>query len=554
VNPIALDLETTGLDPIKDKIRLVIIKFTPHTSPRVFDVFDAEEEHAARMAITSHLQAGGLVIGQNLKFDQKFLAHHWGMWLPNIFDTYRMSNILYAGKDGYKHDLYSIYKRELDLDPPTEDLGGSDWSGTLTKEQIRYAASDVEQMFTLYAVMSSKLARLGLIRCSRIENEVVPAEAALELAGFPIDWGRWKTQCKNNITTKINSGGWLKGRLPNPIRQANLFGEEPWNLDSNQQLAEALRLDGHPLPDTSEQSLSGISDEKLRDELLTYRGASQAVKSFGYEYASNIHYMTGRIHPWYFPFTAAGRYSCRKPNLQQIPRDGAFRRCFRPPDDSVFVVSDYSQIELRIAAEVSGDKELIRAYEACEDVHIKTAKALVGREDKAARQIAKSANFGLLYGAGAETLSVYARTNYGVDMSVAEAEAHRETFFSLYSGVREWQRRAGNSKSKYTKTLAGRIRWVGEDMYTERLNSPVQGTGADGLKTAMRLVWERLVRPGLADMVNVVHDEIVMEAKTDRGPEVKEALEKAMVDGMQPLLRRVPVLAEAKVANSWADK
>lgn len=258
-------------------------------------------------------------------------------------------------------------------------------------------------------------------------------------------------------------------------------------------------------------------------------------------------------------------HNCSHPNLQQIPRLKAFRDCFIATAGLELGIWDYSQIELRIAADISGDARMIRAYHEGLDLHILTAALLndipIEEVTKAMRQPAKAGNFGLLYGMGAPKLAAYAQTNYGVSMDEAEAGQFRTKFFQGYSGLQRWHRKVFSDHNKgkgYTRTVSGRIRYLEPTTHSEWANTPVQGTGADGLKAALRLTYMALKKYGAkARMVNMVHDEIVAEASSE-DPELRKQMDldvnQCMVAGMQQFLATVPVVVEGGWGSSWADK
>jgi DNA polymerase-1 len=214
------------------------------------------------------------------------------------------------------------------------------------------------------------------------------------------------------------------------------------------------------------------------------------------------------------------------------------------------VKADYSQVELRIAAKVSGDKALLAAYQRGEDLHTLTARQVLGIADvtKEHRQLAKALNFGLLYGMGAKGFRNYARANYRLELTEDQAAGYREAFFKAYSGLRRWHRSVGD-KLRDTRTLTGR-RALRVEQFNEKLNLPVQGTGADGLKKALALLWERRAECPTAVPVLAVHDEIVEcpEADADRAA---AWLKQAMLDGMAPLIAPVPIEVEVKVGRTW---
>jgi DNA polymerase-1 len=220
----------------------------------------------------------------------------------------------------------------------------------------------------------------------------------------------------------------------------------------------------------------------------------------------------------------------------------------------VLVKADYSQIELRIAAKLTGDKALLAAYQSGADLHTLTARSVLGKAEvaKQDRQLAKALNFGLLYGMGARGFRLYAKSNYSLDLTLAEAERYRGAFFKAYPGLTAWHRRVRAARTADTRTLAYRRRILdAKAPDTLRLNSPVQGTGADGLKEALGLLWERRAEVPGACPVLAVHDEIVVECDEAQAPAVGEWLRKAMVDGMAPLVAPVPVEVEVKAGRSW---
>jgi DNA polymerase I-like protein with 3'-5' exonuclease and polymerase domains len=216
------------------------------------------------------------------------------------------------------------------------------------------------------------------------------------------------------------------------------------------------------------------------------------------------------------------------------------------------VVTCNSQIELRIAAEIAGDRRLLEAYDRGVDVHELTARQVLGRTTvtKADRQAAKSLNFGLLFGMGAVRLRSYAKFAYGVDMTDQEATAYRERFFEMYKGLRHWHRSLPEGTIE-TRTLAGRRR-LGVERFTEKANSPVQGSAADGLKLALgRLHETRDEVPSVAPVLTV-HDEIVLECDQRDAEPARAWLERCMREGMGELLKRVPVEVEGQVGFDWS--
>jgi DNA polymerase-1 len=227
------------------------------------------------------------------------------------------------------------------------------------------------------------------------------------------------------------------------------------------------------------------------------------------------------------------------------------RRCIRPSAGRVLVKADYSQIELRIAAQISGDTAMQAAFRAGDDLHTKTARAVLGREPTSHdRQLAKALNFGLLYGMGAERLRTYARDDYGATLSDEEAMQFRQRFFQTYSGLRAWHR-AQHDGEVTTYTLTGRPRH-GVSQFTEKLNSPVQGTGADILKRALARLWaDRNSVPSAAPVL-AVHDEIVCEVDHGEAEACATWLTAHMEAAGAAVLPDVPVVVEAHIIADWS--
>jgi DNA polymerase I len=197
---------------------------------------------------------------------------------------------------------------------------------------------------------------------------------------------------------------------------------------------------------------------------------------------------------------------------------------------------------------------MIEAYRRGDDLHVLTARQLVGKAEvsKADRQLAKAVNFGLLYGMGTRGFRVYARSKYGIELTEAQAQQYRAAFFVAYPALAAWHRKVGRTEKQpvETRTLAGR-RVLNVTGFNEKLNSPVQGTGADGLKNALGLLWNRRAECPGAVLVLVVHDEIVVECDAAQADAAAAWLKRAMLDGMAPLVAPVPVEVEVTIAPTW---
>ena len=572
---IGLDIETTDLVPHRGKIRLVQINTGKNIY--VIDLFQTRTLGPLKEAISSE---DIIKIIQNAKFEQKWFLHHYGMELWPIFCTFRASVLIHNGKN-LGHNLYDLYNRELGVYPEVQDQGASDWSGPLSKEQLDYAAEDVEWLHPLREKLKPQLAKHGLNKTALIEFGVIAAEGAVENRGIYLDRKMWLDLAAKNREKRDELRRILLRELPNPSNQLALPGIEPdFNLDSSAQILASLRkmgvmekergedgkLTGNKIPISSTREIvlaQHVAKFPVIKHIFEYREFSKACSTYGPEYLENIDPITGRIHCSYYPFTGAGRYACSKPNIQQVPRGASFRSCFRPRPGFVYVIADYSAIEMRIAAQIAPDPTLIDVFRRGVDAHRYTAAIVNGKKidevTRDERQAAKAVNFGLIYGMGAEKLVLYALAGYGVTLSVAQAKKFRERYFNNYSGIQRWHGRAlrDGKRNHEARTLSGRKRYLNpEKSYNEFMNTPVQGTGADGLKAAMREVRNRLKKyEEDAELVHHIHDELIVETKDDPEliREVTKHVEDGMTEAMARLLTKVPVVVEGNSGKSWAD-
>ena len=254
-----------------------------------------------------------------------------------------------------------------------------------------------------------------------------------------------------------------------------------------------------------------------------------------------------------------GRMSSIKPNNQQIPRDSEFRQCVEAPKGWKIVDADFSQMELRLAAALANDENMIQAFIRGEDLHDYTAEQM-GCD----RQIAKSANFGLLYGAGAEGLRNYAGSS-GVLMTLEEATKVRDNWLHTYKGVHAWQNKNyqiaknsnGNEWAETRIPLSNMRRYLKGDLnrVTVRCNTPIQGAGAAILKCALGNLWTEVKVCG-EDKVRIaaaVHDELILLVKEQFADAWARKLKDIMENAESKWLGRVPAVAEVSVGNTWEE-
>jgi len=544
---IAMDTETTGLDPCTAQLRLVQI-----ATPTRIAVIEAT---ACNLQLLHPLFDGNRkVIFQNAKFDLKFLARA-GIEITDgrrLFDTMLAAQLLSAGTVEGRHcglDALAARYLGLFLDKTLQE---SDWTGSLSATQIAYAARDAAVLLPLAEKLETELIAANLEWAAEIEMRACPALSWMELAGAPLDAERWQEQ----ITAELE-------RTKELERQLTFMIGKQVNWQSPRQVQAVLQARGHAISNTHENTLLPLREQDaLVAALLQYREAARRAGTYGEGWiADHVHAVTGRVHADFLQIGApSGRMACIRPNLQNIPRSAVYRRCIRPADDHVLIKADFSQIELRLAAIIAQDTAMLHAYCQSEDLHVKTAAAVLGVSmpmvTKEQRQLAKSLNFGLIYGMGAKRLQGYAASHYGVSLTEEAARRYKGRFFRTYQGLRLWHQRTGDQLENVgtieVRTLTGR-RQLGISSFPIALNTPVQGTGADGLKLALAYLYEHRADAPEVQVIATVHDEILAECPLEQAEETASWLRQHMVAAMTAIVAtQVPIVADTTIGLDWA--
>ena len=564
---LGFDTETTELDPYKGELRLVQLSNGKNTY--VIDVRPFSENGDSRsnanLAPLRDLLSSERPVkaAHNAKFDSKWVRHHLGCEIGGIYDTYLASQLIAAGESDRRHGLADVSQFFLgtELDK-TEQV--SDWSAAeLSPSQTEYAARDAAIMVSLREKLHERIANDNLNEVAQIEFDCVMPIAEMELNGFYLDESRWREQLGKVRVAQEKVADELQDMLSAGVAQATLFGRAEINLDSQSQVTDALVNLGVPVPDTTRAwQLQPLAEKyPVVGKLLEYRAVQKSMTSFGENILEFIEPKTGRIHADFRQIGApTGRFSCSNPNLQQIPHEEAYRRCFRAADGRKLVIADYSQIELRILADFSDDKNFINAFVSGEDFHTTTASQVFGvkPEDVSPdqRSFAKRLNFGIVYGVGASRFGLM------TGLSQSEAENTMRKYFGTFRGLDAYLRDAGRSvvTNRTARTASGRTLRLRFDE-TDRqqvssarrygVNMPIQGTSADILKLALRLLHDS-IRGTSAKLVNIVHDEIIVECDAAEAEATADRLEKAMCAAGERYVKKVPVKVDAKIADEWA--
>lgn len=573
----AFDTETTSLDYME--ARVVGVSFAIEPGKAAYVPF-GHDYLGAPVQLTEAVVLGKLKplledptrlkVGQNLKYDRNVLLNH-GIELQGIaYDTMLESYVL--NSTASRHDMDSLARRYLNVETISfEDIAGKGVK-QLTFNQIEleqaapYAAEDADITLRLHQTLWGKLsAEPGLAKVFReIELPLLPVLARMERLGTTIEPKLLHQQSQE-----------IEVRLAELEKQAHELAGQEFNLSSPKQLGEILFTKlGLPIikktpkgaPSTAEEVLAELAETyDLPRLLMEHRGLAKLKSTYTDKLPLMIKPQTGRVHTSYHQAVAAtGRLSSTDPNLQNIPvrneQGRRIRQAFIPCAGYKLVAADYSQIELRIMAHLSGDKGLLTAFAEGKDIHKATAAEVFGVALDAVtsdmRRSAKAINFGLIYGMSAFGLAKQ------LGIGRAEAQKYMDLYFERYPGVLEYMERTRQQADAqgYVETLFGRrlylpdikSRNAGLRKAAERaaINAPMQGTAADIIKRAMINVdgWIRGIEDQSIRMLMQVHDELVFEIREEKLEEYI-ALIKEKMSGAAEL--DVPLVVEAGTGDNW---
>ena len=589
---IFFDCETTGLQPVFGGLRLLQLA-TFQGPPVVIDCWDLKDDDW--VVLEEFFDVEREWVSHNAVFDLGWLQEHCIYPRGRVLCTMLASRVLTNGLPNIKNGLQPVVKRYLGKDISKEEQR-SDWSvPELRAEQIEYAAYDVQLLSELYEPIQHRMADGGLHRAWYLECAALPAMAQLWRTGLPFDKQMLEElrdelegdnqRLGEQFIVELDEALPMNGKLPrDPDGSLNLRDKAEgsiragtkkpagFNINSPHQLKAMFTTllgevpvgpDGNP--SASKAALRDyVADHPIISKYLSWKRVEKRRQMV--ESLLKFQCGDGFIRASYLQMGAdTGRMSCMGPNLQQVPRDQRFRACVQAPQGWKLVVADYAQMELRLAAAEAQDELMIRAFQEDKDLHTLTAMQIYGVDEeevtKEQRQIAKSANFGLLFGSGARGLRNYAGA-MGIQMSMEEAGVIRDKFHGAYTGIHKWQRQAADaanrssganaavwiSNSKLRRFLPGE-----QNKLTTRCNTPIQGAGAAVMKRALGKLWPKLYKSteDVVKLAGVVHDECILLVRKDKAEEWAEVLTKTMQEAEQEWLGEVPALAEAGIGDSW---
>lgn len=544
---IALDIETSGLSPWKDRIAVVSLYGKESAVCGVFHVRGKLPE-ALRAFIS---EPGRTFTGHNVAaFDALFLSVAGvGIFGPKWFDTLLAElTVIQTGRRDVRVNLQTSVKRRIGVELD-KSIDHRTWmQPTLTEEQLAYCAGDVRHLHRLADEQRAEVAGTKRADSLQFEQDLMPTVMRMMLNGLPFSRRAYALYI-DRLTSQRDE------QSDNLIQT---YG--PINFRSSKQIKEALAEHGITVASTAHDTLMEISEMggdsgAIVDVLLDHRMSDQRLKMYSSEWLDK-YVVDGWIHPRVWQCAAdTGRMTNSEPSLHQVPKDEA-RRMFEAPDGWSIISADYSQIEVRVAAYYARDQAMLDAL-AEADLHRAVASQVFGipAEDitDAQRKLAKAAVFTLLFGGGAGRLYDYARHN-GSTIDEQMARNIVRQFFARFQGLSDMRAKAfarANMRKPVFLDLPTGLRrmMVGSSLKgTSILNTLVQGTAAAGLKYGL----VEATRRGLDIYLGAtVHDENVACVPTPMAQEYTQELKEAMIVGMQRVIPGVEVKVEAEPLETW---
>ena len=584
---VCFDTETLQLQPERCKMRLLQLGSATRNTVVLIDCFELERKDWQKLRHFFHSPVR-YWMAHNAVFDLGWLQAHDIYPAGHVLCTMLASRLITNGLPNVRHTLDSLVKRYLGRELP-KDLQKSDWSGELTEAQLEYAANDVFALMELDLPLLEKLRVNNLRDAFMLECGALPAMAQMWRTG--LHWNAENLQQRKldyeydikglaqEFIEKLDAALPEEHKLPRDEDGAfNLRAKDQgklrdgtkkyagFNINSPKQLVGKLEAvlgktptDANGKPSASRQALRAYAaDHEVIQIYLEWKRCEkrrQMIESIQEKMGND-----GFVRASYMQLGAeSGRMSCVKPNNQQIPRDPQFRGCVEAPEGYLLVDADFGQMELRLAASVANDARMIQAFQDGEDPHTVTAES-IGCD----RQTAKSANFGLLYGAGAAGLRNYAG-GMGITMSEERAAEIRNGWLDTFQGIAAWQRAnavqcqktEGDDWASVRIPGSGMRRILKGDMNrsTVRCNTPIQGAGAAILKRALGRLWPMVKEAG-EDTVRIaaaVHDEILLLVREDAAQEWAATLKQVMEEAEAQWLGEIPALAEVSIGKTWME-
>jgi DNA polymerase I len=609
---LAVDTETTGLDPYTAKLLLLQLA-TDNYIVVINCIADnaisrGDRDHSVWKILNAIFTGRSTKIGHNIGFDFKIIKASLGIEMVGLYDTMIAEKVLVAGKDIPSNryqplkTLVPKYISSLTDRDMNKGIRADFYSGYIlsefNKDQLEYSARDAGVLLPIYWQQIMQLQKDDLARVAQLEFDIIPAVALMEYFGVNINIPYWQKMLGETEQELVQLRKEIQSFLKPLEKQKSLFADFCGiSIDSPAQLGPALRSLGLIVESTGADILEKISgSHPIIKPLLRYRELRKVFTSYGAKLLARQNPVTGRFHASFKQNpTSTGRFSSAEPNLQNIPAAGKFRQGFVAPEGYYCLGADFGGQELRVLAYLSNEINMIRAFQAGKDIHNETTckvykidaeklERILGELDrkqreqkfkditkeeedwKAKRGICKSANFLTSYGGSYKRLADVA--------NISEVEAKRaiDGFFVAYPALKQYIEVEGHKAIRlgYSKTLMGRRRnytlpptsdpdyqMISGAVRRQAVNHTIQGTSADMSKLAIKLIHREFCNRFGNDNAYLwcaVHDEVQAMVKKEIVEEAQKILVDKMTEAFHTLIPKeiVPCKVDSKWAHCWS--
>jgi len=603
--PVAVDIECSSLDPFTGT--LILLQLGTKSWVYVFDVRALKYEQMESLLLWLKDYK---TLGHNFKFDLKYLYHYYGVMLKDVHDTMLAETILFAGVGNPFNKYTDLVEKYcyVTLEKETRKQFEDNPKVIITPEILEYASMDVIFLPYIYELQMEQMVEKKSMNAYGLEMRLLPAVADMELNGVTLDREQWDILCKRAKKKSSELAGEITSQVEETVRKrierknftdgrdmleyfkVKLRGDHKrvaysreylstvtdaeemikvffsdFNPTSTYQMQRIMNLMGVPVTSTDSKYLKrDFADFEFAMLLVEYRAWYKLATSFGENFYEHINPTTGKVHSSFDQLaTRTGRFASSKPNLQNIKRDSEYRHSFVASEDYMMATADYSQIELRLAAEASQEEKMLEAFRQGKNLHTETARDVLLASDPEETEVytqAKSLNFAVLYGTSAKGIAY----NFGIPHSegLEILSRHRELYPSLHSFI-DLSREQIVSRG-YSTTPLGRKRYfvvphkftrynIKEKfkIYKEGFNHIIQGGSADMLKIAMVTIYENNPFGSFLRAVMSIHDEIVYEIHKSILKDGEEFIRQEMIKAGQIFIKSIPVEVGIKVAPHW---
>ena len=503
---------------------------------------------------------------QNAGFDMRMIKVNRGFYLENIYDTMLAEQLLNLGRPFVKASLDALVLRYIGVTMEKEPRNTFvDYNQKFKEFQLSYSASDVMVLPLIKDLQEFRLKKEELEEVAQLEFDFLIPLCEMELNGIKIDVDKWRIIMSDVEVERDKTRGIIQDILAQAEDQSALFGIPLMNIDSHAQLKTALNKYGVDVKSTGADVLSNYKGIPLIDAILDHRKAEKLISTYSESLLNKINSVTGRLHTDFRQMVATGRMSSSNPNLQNIPHAQKYRSCFVAKEGYSLITADQSSAELRILGNMSGDPIFKECFMNGIDLHTKSAseifKVSMDKVDKKMRSSCKALSFGLMYGLSKFGLS------RRLKITEKAAKELIENYFSTFKQVKKYLDESSKFAllNGYSRSISGRKRYYSKpendnpdknkilaSIKRRAMNMPIQGSNIDVLKKGLIYCYDRLKHTDYdVKILLTVHDEIIVEVKTEQRHEVAKIVEQAIIDGFGHYFSDIPMETTPLLSPCW---